>query len=89
MKRRVLSAIEVSRVSVIFYDALCAGLHVCVCVCVLNGWKCNDSVRPNCCLLLLPQRVGLTKAQPSSITSQADKDRRLQLKAAVGALCRN
>lgn len=34
-KRRVLGAIEVSRVSVIFYDALYAG--PCVCVCLMAG----------------------------------------------------
>lgn len=86
-KRRVLGAIEVSRVSVIFYDALYAG--PCVCVCLMAG----NVMTVGRTQLIPPGRLSvsdwLTKAQPSSSTSQSDKNGTLQLKAAIIQLCRN
>lgn len=80
MKRRVLGAIEVCRVSVIFYDALYAGSSVYVCVCLMAGnvmTVCEyvpcSTTHSSC------QRVGLTKAQLSAISPQADKGRNLHL----------
>lgn len=86
MNRRVLGAIEVSRVSVIFYDVLYAGSSVCVCVCVyLYVCLMAGNVMTVCEYVPYStthsscQRVGLTKAQLSSISPQADKNRNLQL----------